>query len=99
MTTTQDRLPLYVDLDGTLIHSDLLLEAFLELIRRNLLLVFLVPYWMLRGKAFLKREIARRVQLRVDLLPYNKPFLEFLREQKQAGRRLVLISASDDSLV
>jgi 4-hydroxybenzoate polyprenyltransferase/phosphoserine phosphatase len=99
MTTTQDRLPLYVDLDGTLIHSDLLLEAFLELIRRNLLLVFLVPYWMLRGKAFLKREIARRVQLRVDLLPYNKPFLEFLREQKQSGRRLVLISASDDSLV
>ena len=86
MTTTQDRLPLYVDLDGTLIHSDLLLEAFLELIRRNLLLVFLVPFWMLRGKAFLKREIARRVQLRVDLLPYNKPFLEFLREQKQSGR-------------
>ncbi|MES3007993.1 MAG: UbiA family prenyltransferase [Pseudomonadota bacterium] len=99
MTTTQDRLPLYVDLDGTLIHSDLLLESFLELIRRNLLLVFLVPFWMLRGKAFLKREIARRVQLRVDLLPYNKPFLDFLREQKQSGRRLVLISASDDSLV
>ena len=99
MTTTQDRLPLYVDLDGTLIHSDLLLESFLELIRRNLLLVFLVPFWMLRGKAFLKREIARRVQLRVDLLPYNKPFLAFLREQKQAGRRLILISASDTSLV
>lgn len=99
MTTTQDRLPLYVDLDGTLIHSDLLLESFLELIRRNLLLVFLVPFWMLRGKAFLKREIARRVQLRVDLLPYNKPFLEFLRDQKQAGRRLVLISASNTSLV
>lgn len=99
MTTTQDRHPLYVDLDGTLIHSDLLLESFLELIRRNLLLVFLVPFWMLRGKAFLKREIARRVQLRVDLLPYNKPFIDFLREQKLAGRRLVLISASDDSLV
>lgn len=99
MTTTQDRLPLYVDLDGTLIHSDLLLEAFLELIRRNLLLVFLVPFWMLRGKAFLKREIARRVQLRVDLLPYNKAFLDFLRAQKQSGRRLILISASDDRLV
>ncbi|MDO8273111.1 MAG: UbiA family prenyltransferase [Gammaproteobacteria bacterium] len=98
-TSVQDRLPLYVDLDGTLIHSDLLLESFLELIRHNLLLVFLVPFWMLRGKAFLKREIACRVQLRVDLLPYNKPFLDFLREQKQSGRRLVLISASDDSLV
>lgn len=99
MTTTQDRHPLYVDLDGTLIHSDLLLESCLELIRHNLLLVFLVPFWMLRGKAFLKHEIARRVQLRVDLLPYNKEFLDFLREQKQSGRRLVLISASDHSLV
>ena len=99
MTTGQDKHPLYVDLDGTLIHSDMLLESFLELIRRNLLLILLVPLWMLRGKAFFKREIARRVQLRVDLLPYNPQFLDFLCVEKKSGRRLILISASDDSLV
>ena len=38
--------PLYVDLDGTLIKSDLLLESFLELIKRNLLYCFLVPFWL-----------------------------------------------------
>ena len=99
MTTRQDKHPLYVDLDGTLIHSDMLLESFLELIRRNLLLILLVPLWMLRGKAFFKREIARRVQLRADLLPYNQQLLDFLRVEKKSGRRLILISASDDSLV
>ncbi|MFM1895789.1 MAG: hypothetical protein RLZZ385_863 [Pseudomonadota bacterium] len=90
---------LFVDLDGTLINSDLLLESLLTLIGRNPLYLLAIPVWLLRGKAHLKREIARRVALRVDLLPYNKPFLDFLREEKTRGRRLVLISASDGRLV
>jgi 4-hydroxybenzoate polyprenyltransferase/phosphoserine phosphatase len=92
-------LPLYVDLDGTLMRSDLLLESFLELLKRNLLYLFLVPLWLLRGKAVLKREIASRVSLRVDLLPWNTEFVDYLRAQKAQGRRLVLISASDQLLV
>jgi len=92
-------LPLYVDLDGTLIRSDLLLESFLELLKRNLLYLFLVPVWLLRGKAVLKKEIACRVSVRVDLLPWNTAFVAYLREQKALGRRLVLISASDQLLV
>lgn len=91
--------PLYVDLDGTLIKSDLLLESFLELIKRNLLFIFLVPFWLLSGKAHLKREIAKRVELRADLLPYNIEFLTYLKAQKQLQRKIVLISASDQRLV
>lgn len=91
--------PLYVDLDGTLIHSDLLLESFLELIKHNLLMLFLVPLWLLRGKANLKQQIAYRVDLRVDLLPYNRELLQYLQEQKTLGRRLILISASNQKYV
>src|SRR5690554_6893463 len=91
--------PLYVDLDGTLIHSDLLLESFLELIKHNLLMLFLVPLWLLRGKANLKQQIASRVDLRVDLLPYNRELLQYLQEQKTLGRRLILISASNQKYV
>jgi len=80
-------------------RSDLLLESFLELIKRNLLYLLLAPLWLLRGRAVLKREIASRVSVRADLLPYNESFLEFLRLQKSQGRRLVLISASDQQLV
>jgi len=39
------------------------------------------------------------VSVRVDLLPWNTEFVDYLREQKALGRRLVLISASDQRLV
>lgn len=100
MPTQEHNLPpLYVDLDGTLIKSDLLIESFLELIRRNLLYIFLVPYWLLSGKAHLKQEIAKRVELLVDLLPYNIELLAYLKAQQQLRRKIVLISASDQRLV
>ncbi len=98
-TATQTKLPLYVDLDGTLIKSDLLLESFLWLIKSNLLFVFLVPVWLLRGKANLKHQIAIRSDIHPELLPYNKAFLDYLKEQKRIGRKLVLISASNRKLV
>lgn len=90
---------LYVDLDGTLIHSDLLIESFLDLVRRNLFFLFLVPFWLLRGKAWLKHRIAERVSLHPELLPYNQELLEYLHHQKGQGRRLVLISAANEALV
>jgi hypothetical protein len=42
--------PLCADLDGTLIQSDLLMESFLVLIKRNFLYLFLIPIWLLRLK-------------------------------------------------
>jgi 4-hydroxybenzoate polyprenyltransferase/phosphoserine phosphatase len=90
-----DSVALCVDLDGTLIHSDLLLESFLLLIKHNPLYLFLVPLWLLRGKAHLKAEIARRVQLDGSALPYTKPLLQWLQVQKAAGRPLWLCTASD----
>lgn len=90
--------PLVVDLDGTLLRTDLLLESFLELIKRNFLYLFVVPFWLLKGRAWLKHQIAARVDLDVKTLPYSETFIEFLKEQKQAGRHLVLCTASDQTL-
>jgi 4-hydroxybenzoate polyprenyltransferase len=90
--------PLCVDLDGTLIHSDLLLESFLLLIKRNPLYLLLVPLWLLGGKARLKSEIAARVTLNGAALPYAAPFVDWLRAQKQQGRALWLVTASDSRL-
>jgi 4-hydroxybenzoate polyprenyltransferase len=90
--------PLCVDLDGTLIHSDLLLESFLLLIKRNPLYLFLVPLWLLGGKARLKAEIASRVQLNGAALPYAANFVDWLRAQKANGRQLWLVTASDARL-
>ena len=90
--------PLAVDLDGTLIHSDLLLESFLLLIKRNPLYLLLAPWWLLKGKAALKQAIAQRVELNPAALPYNQPFLTWLHAQKAAGRALWLCTASDQRL-
>jgi len=87
--------PLVVDLDGTLIKTDLLWESLAQLLRRNPLMLFPVLFWWMRGRAFLKRQLARRVTIDPAALPYHEPFLAFLREQKSAGRRLILATASD----
>lgn len=86
--------PLYVDLDGTLINSDLLLESLLRLLRRNPLYVLLLPLWLMKGKAHFKAQIAQRVEIDPTNLPYNEPFLEFLKAERACGRRLVLATAS-----
>ncbi len=87
--------PLVVDLDGTLTRSDLLYESVCALLKNNLLYLLALPFWLLGGKAALKRQIARRADVAVDLLPWNDEFLSWLKEQKAAGRRLVLATASD----
>lgn len=88
---------LCVDLDGTLLRSDLLYESLLTLLASNPLYVFLLPFWLLRGKAAIKREIASRVSLLVDHLPYDARVLELLQTTQQRPR--VLCSASDKGLV
>jgi len=87
--------PLVVDLDGTLTRSDLLFESVCALLKRNLLYFLLLPFWLIGGKAQLKRKIADRADIEVKLLPWNQEFLAWLREQKAAGRTLVLATASD----
>lgn len=94
-TTTRRQVPLCVDLDGTLIVGDLLWESLVALLRQNLLLVFLLPLWLLRGRAYFKQQIARRVQLDAALLPYRHDVVEFLRQEKEAGRYLVLATGSN----
>ena len=86
---------LFVDLDGTLIRTDLLFESMLRLIRRNPFVLLLIPLWLLRGRASLKQQIARRVELDPGTLPYNAELLAWLREQRARGRRMSLITASN----
>lgn len=95
MTTNRLATPLCVDLDGTLIHSDLLLETFLLLVKRNPLYVFLIFFWLLGGKAALKAQIAKRVILNPEALPYHQAFLQWLHSQKATGRTLWLCTASN----
>jgi 4-hydroxybenzoate polyprenyltransferase/phosphoserine phosphatase len=87
--------PLVVDLDGTLILTDMLHESALQIFRDKPLDSLYIPYWLHKGKAVLKQQLARRATFDVSSLPYNLVFLEWLKQQKTAGRRLILCTASD----
>jgi len=94
----QKTVPLCVDLDGTVIRTDLLWESMVQLIRRNPLYLFAVLAWWMRGRAYLKAQIARRVTIDMTALPCHEPFMEYLRTEKKSGRYLILVTASDAGL-
>ena len=99
MPDTSVQLPLYVDLDGTLIKSDVSFESLLQLLKQNLFYLALIPWWLSKGLANLKAEIAARVEVPIQHLPLNSEFWQYLEVQKKQGRRLILISASNEKLV
>lgn len=94
---TPESRALCVDLDGTLLRSDILYESLLALLARNPLYLFLIPFWLLGGKAAVKRQLASRVTLPAETLPYDERVLEILRSTTQRPR--VLCTASDQLLV
>ena len=70
--------------------TDLLWESLARLLRRNPFWLFPVLIWWMRGRAFLKQQLARRdSRLIRRLCLTTESFLAFLREQKSAGRKLV----------
>src|SRR5690349_968537 len=85
---------LYVDLDGTLVATDLLHESFLAAAKRSPWIALQCVGWLLRGRACLKEELARRGAIDVAALPYRESVLDFLREERARGRRIVLATAS-----
>ena len=90
--------PLCVDLDGTLVKSDTLVDALLLMVRTHSGDLVRIPGWILKGKATLKREVTERVQLDVAHLPYNQPLLHFLEQQRGLGRSLYLATGADAAL-
>jgi 4-hydroxybenzoate polyprenyltransferase len=92
-------IPLAVDLDGTLVLSDSMMESVLILFKCNPLYIFAMLVWLLRGVAHLKKQIARRVALDVSSLPYHMSLLFYLRNQHQEENRpLVLATGADENI-
>lgn len=88
-------LPLCVDLDGTLTPVDTLHESLVGLGRHSPLGLLLAPRWLARGKAGFKRAVFERCPTDIDALPLNEELVAWLRAERQAGRSLVLVTASD----
>lgn len=94
-----EKYPLCIDLDGTLIHTDMLHESAFGLLKVAPLSVAQLPWVLLsKGKAKLKQWISNKVEFDASVLPYNHDFVQWLREQHALGRSLILCTASDRSI-
>lgn len=87
-------IPLFIDLDGTLVKSDLFIESLLALVQQAPWCLFLTPFWLMRGVARLKYEVAMRVVLKIDRLPLQEDLVAFLNKAAGQGRPVYLATAS-----
>jgi FMN phosphatase YigB (HAD superfamily) len=94
-SSSEISVPLCVDLDGTLIKTDVLWESLARLLKQNPLWLFAVLFWLTRGRAAMKKEIAARMELDPANLPYHTALLEFLKAEHAKGRKLILATAAD----
>jgi 4-hydroxybenzoate polyprenyltransferase len=90
--------PLCVDLDGTLVKTDTLVDSVLVLARQNPRAILSLPGWLAQGKAAFKKHVTQAAKLDVAALPYNRPLLQYLVHEHAAGRKLYLATAADRTL-
>ncbi len=90
--------PLCVDLDGTLVRSDTLVDALLVLVRDRPELLLKLPARLLRGKAAFKAFVAESIALDVVHLPYHRKLLQFLHEEHRKGRAIYLATGANEAL-
>lgn len=90
--------PIYVDLDGTLLRTDLLWESLFQALRRKPEVILALFGWLLNGIAYTKARLAEAADIDVTSLPYRSEVVDRLKDEKALGRRLVLATGSTDSL-
>lgn len=86
--------PLYVDLDGTLVRMDTMQQASLLLVRDHPLGALRAMLAMLKGRQAAKDIVAEVVDLNPAHLPYRQPVIDYIKQAKAEGRRVVLATGS-----
>jgi len=90
--------PLVLDVDNALLRTDLLHECAIAFVKLNPLRAFLIVWWLLQGRAVLKRKLAERVQLDFAHLPVNSELEDYARAEHERGRTVCLATAADELL-
>ena len=89
---------LVVDLDGTLLKSDMLHECFWNAFSRNWRTPFLSAIALGRGKAALKEYLCSAAKIDVRTMPYDDEVIAYVRTHRAKGGRTALVTASNQVL-
>jgi 4-hydroxybenzoate polyprenyltransferase/phosphoserine phosphatase len=90
--------PLVVDLDGTLTPTDTLWESIVRLVKQHPHMLLFLPFWLLLGRAGFKARVADHLNWSGHGVPIHEGLLGYLREQKDAGRRIILCTAANERI-
>ena len=90
---------LVVDLDGTLLRSDMLYETFWSAVARDWRTLFTALAVLPRGRLALKTVLAGLAPVDETTLPYDQAVIDLVRSHREAGGRTALVSASEQGLV
>lgn len=93
-----NNVPLCVDLDGTLVRTNTLLETTLGALKKNPLFIIPLLRAFPKGKAYVKRVIGDQFSADPSTLPYNEEFLAWITSEHAHGRTLILATASDEKI-
>ena len=85
-----------VDLDGTLIKSDLSWDSARKLVKKNLFNIFELIFWCFKGIPYLKYRVAKEIDIDPSALPYNSDFLSYLIQKKSEGSKIYLATGSTE---
>lgn len=91
-------LVLVVDLDGTLIRSDMLYETFWSAMALNWATPLIAAASLSGGRAALKHRLMQLGPVDVTLLPYDAQVIRYVRQWRATGRRVMLVTASDQAV-
>jgi 4-hydroxybenzoate polyprenyltransferase len=91
--------PLAVDVDGTLLRTDLLHEAMLRHVADHPLRLPRMLGWLTGGKAAFKARLADHASPHIESLPLRAETLALIRQAQDEGRAVWLASASDHRYV
>ena len=94
LNSPRSELPIIVDLDGTLIKTDLLFETANQFIVRHPFQLANILIWLAKGKSHLKAQLATNCPIEATSLPCNPNLLTWLSEQHLLGRKIILATAS-----
>lgn len=86
--------PLVVDLDGTLVHSDMLWEAIVLFLKTRFVEAWRLLLWLFLGKAGFKAKLAAAVMIDPAALPYDRVLLAHIAAERAQGRVIVLATGS-----
>ncbi len=88
-----------LDVDGSLLKTDLLFESFWAALGRHPVLCLLAVFTLALNKPGLKARLAGLAALDVTLLPLNQTVLDLAHHAQSEGREVILASGSSADLV